>query len=329
MLIDVHTHIVPEKLPDFSRRAGGDRWPTLEPVDACSARVMISGKNFRTVTDQCWSVARRSEEMDAEGVTHQVLSPMPKLYSYGFAAADTLDFCRYVNESIAVMVQAAPQRFHGLGIVPLQEPELAARAIEEVKQLGLLGVEIGTNVNGKSLGDPVFRSFFEAASAQRLAVFVHAQDPSNTERFSGPPLLENLIGFPLENTLAAATLITGGTIERCPHARFLFSHGGGGFASVLPRLDQGWRTMNQFLPKLPSAYVDNYFFDTLQYDPKAIRFLLEQFGARRLVVGSDYPFVIRERPPGKHLAELRGLSDAEREQIHSRSALEFLGLAQG
>ena len=328
MLIDSHTHILPEKFPDFSRRKNGNRWPQMDPVDACSARVMISGKNFRTVQNNSWDVTQRSREMDDEGVTRQVLSPMPKLYSYDCDPADTLDFCRYVNEAIAEMVQAAPARFYGLGQVPLQDGELAARAIEEVKALGLRGVEIGTNVNGKSLGEPEFLPFFQEASRQEISIFVHAQDPTNADRFTGAPLLENLIGFPQENTLAASTLVTGGTMEYCPHARFLFSHGGGGFNTVLARLEQGYDSMQAFLPKRPREYIGNFYFDSLQYDADAIRHLLASFGTRRVMVGSDFPFNIREIPPGKHLSELSELSQADLERIRYKNCLEFLGLPE-
>jgi aminocarboxymuconate-semialdehyde decarboxylase len=160
-----------------------------------------------------------------------------------------------------------------------------------------------------------------------MPVFVHAQDPTGVERFIGPPFLENLIGFPQENAIAAATLITGGVMERCPRLKVLFSHGGGGFAQMLPRLDQGWRTMGQFLPRLPSEYAGNFYFDTLQYDPLAIGLLLQRFGAQRLMVGSDYPFVIREVPPGKHLHALGDLDPAARDAIRAGTCLEFLGLA--
>ena len=329
MLIDVHTHIVPEKMPDFSRRAGGDRWPVMDPVDSCSARVMISGKNFRTVTDQCWSVPRRLDDMEHEGVGRHVLSPMPRLFSYWAQPDEGRDFCRYVNETIVEMMHAAPDRFYGLGIVPVQHPELAAKELAEVKKLGLQGIEIGTNIDGHSLGDPRFLPFFQEAEKQGLPIFVHAQDPTDAGRFSGAPLLNNLIGFPQENVLAAATLITGGVIERCPNLRVLFSHGGGGFAMMLPRLDQGWHTMEQFLPKLPSDYIGNFYFDTLLYDSAAVRYLIEKFGPSRITVGSDYPFAIREVPPGLHLKSATGLSDADRERIHHRTALEFLGLAEG
>ncbi len=326
MLIDVHTHIVPERLPDFSNRPGGNRWPTMEPADPGCCRVMIAGANFRTVTDQCWSLERRLEDMNREGVERQVISPMPKLFSYWFQPRDTLDFCRYVNEDVLRLVDTGSGRFYGLAQVPLQDPELAARELASLKAQGFHGVEIGSNVDGKSLADPMFLPFFAEAEAQGLPLFVHALDPSGTERFIGSPFLENLIGFPQENTLAASTLITGGVIERHPGLRVLFSHGGSGFAIVLPRLDQGWRTMEPYLPREPSSYISNFYFDTLLFDPIAIRFQIEKFGANRLMVGSDYPFIIREIPPGKAVGEIHNLTEAERAALHSRTCLEFLGV---
>lgn len=326
MLIDVHTHMVPEKLPDFAKRAGGNRWPRMEPVDACSCKVMIGGENFRTVTDQCWSVERRLEDMNREGVTRQVVSPMPKLFSYWFDAADTLEFCRYINEATAEMIQAAPDKFLGLGQVPLQDPELAARELERIGELGLVGVEIGSNVDGRSLADPMFLPFFAEAERKGVPLFVHALDPYGTERFIGSKFLENLIGFPQENQLAAATLVTGGVMAKHPKLKILFSHGGSGFPIVLPRLDQGWRTMEQYLPEPPSSYVGNYYFDSLLFDAPSIGFLVEKFGAERVMVGSDYPFVIREVPPGKHLAEVTTLTPAQRDQLHYKTCLEWLGV---
>ena len=327
MLIDVHTHVVPEKLPDFAGRGGGDRWPQMDPVDECHSRIMISGKNFRTVGDQCWSSGRRIDDMEAEGVARQVLSPMPNLFSYWGGPEDTRDFSRFVNEQIAEMVRAEPERFYGLGQVPLQAPELAAKELDGILAMGLLGVEIGTNVNGESLAGEKYLPFFQAAEERNVPIFIHAQHPGGTERFTGPGLLENLIGFPQENTLAAATLITGGVIERCPGLKVLFSHGGGGFALVLPRLDQGWRTMDQFLPRLPSSYVGNFYFDSLFFDPQGIALLIEKFGAGRVMMGSDYPFVIRENPAGLHLAETAGLDETRRQAVRSGACLEFLGLA--
>jgi len=329
MTVDVHTHFVPETFPPMGDRPGGDRWPQMQRLDAHTAQVMISGRNFRTVTDECWSVERRLEGMEATGVSREAVSPMPELLSYWAEAAPARDFARQINEGIARLVEQAPDRFSGLGMVPLQDPDLAAAELAAVKALGLVGVEIGSNVEGRPIGDPRFLPFFQEAAAQGLAIFVHSFHPLGRERLVGPGPLENYVGFPLDQAFAVASLITGGVLERCGGARIACSHGGGGLAMVLPRLNHGWslsEALRQALPRRPEEYARRLYFDTLVYDPRPLRYLLELVGASRLVVGSDYPFDIQEKPPGKALSEVADLAPADREAITTGNALRFLGL---
>lgn len=330
MVVDIHTHFVPETFPPMANRPGGDRWPQMHRLDAHTGQVMIAGRNFRTVTDECWDVAVRLAEMDAVGVQRQAVSVMPELLTYWAEPADARDFGRHLNEGIMRLVEQAPDRFSGLGMVPLQDPDLAASELSEVKALGMVGVEVGSNVNGRPIGDPRFLPFFQEAARLGLAVFVHSFHPLGTDRLVGPGLLDNYVGFPLEQGFAVASLITGGVLERCPEVRIACSHGGGGFAMVLPRLNHGWQlteALQQALPHPPLEYARRLYYDTLVYDPRPIRYLLALVGADRLVVGSDYPFGIRERPPGKALFAVDDLSAADREAITTANALRFLGLA--
>lgn len=186
MIIDLHVHVVPESFPPAGSRASAARWPRLDHVEPGRAQVMIAGQNFRTITDQCWSHPRRVRDMEREGVDVQVISPMPELLSYWFTLEDGLDICRYVNEFIAGLARSAPQRYDGLGIVPLQDPDVAARELSEVKKLGLLGIEVGSNVNGLALGEPRFFPFFQEVERQGLAVFVHALHPIPRGAGAGP-----------------------------------------------------------------------------------------------------------------------------------------------
>ena len=149
MIIDVHTHIVPEHFPPAGNRASARRWPFMDHFETARARVMIAGENFRTVTEQCWNPARRIGDIAKEGVDAQVISPMPELLSYWFTPEDSLEFGRYTNEFIATMVQSSPKTFYGLGMVPLQDPDLAAKELARLKQMGLAGIELGSNILGK------------------------------------------------------------------------------------------------------------------------------------------------------------------------------------
>ncbi len=277
MVVDIHTHFVPEQFPPMGDRPGGDRWPQMHRVDAHTGQVMIAGRNFRTVTDECWSAEVRLAEMDAVGVSRQAVSVMPELLTYWAEPAAARDFGRLLNEGIVELMGQAPDRFSGLGMVPMQDPEMAAAELSQVKALGMVGVEIGSNVAGRSLGDPAYLPFFQEAAALGLAVFVHSFHPLGTERIVGPGGLDNYVGFPLEQAFAVASLITGGVLERCPDVRIACSHGGGGFAMVLPRLTHGWRitpALQQALPRSPDEYARQLYYDTLVYDPRAVRYLL-------------------------------------------------------
>src|SRR4051812_31080382 len=152
--IDVHNHIVPEQFPKYAGKGKDVPWPSMAEAHACHRHVMISGKVYRTVSDGSWSVPRRIEDMDASRIGRQALSPMPELLSYWLPLEDAKAMIRFLNEEIARMIALAPQRFVGLGAVPLQDPDAAIRELEFVMQeLKFSGVEIASHVNGTSIGD--------------------------------------------------------------------------------------------------------------------------------------------------------------------------------
>lgn len=331
MIIDVHTHIVPEKFPDVGKRAAGNRWPCMDHIEPGKANVMIAGRNFRTVLDRCWSVPRRLREMAAPdyAVDRQVLSPMPELLAYRLEAQDGRDLARYLNEVLMRMVDEQPDRFYALGSVPLQDVGLAAEELQRVKSLGLNGIELLSNVNGKSLGEPEFRDFFKAAEELDVPIFVHAQHVTFMDRVVGPRFLENSVGFPLEGALGIASMITGQLMETCPKLRLCFSHGGGTFAQLLPRLENTWhknRNFHEYMPRKPSDYARMFFYDDIFFDNRTVRYLIDTVGASQVMIGSDYPFMFRNQSPEQEFAEL-GLTSEERDGIGSQNCLRFLGLA--
>ena len=339
MIIDMHTHIVPEEFPPAGERASAGRWPWMDHTEPGRANVMIAGRNFRTVTEQCWSPARRTSDLGIEGADVQVISPMPELLSYWFTPQDGLDMARYLNEFIANLVHAEPNRFYGLGTVPLQDPDLAAKELSNVQAAGMAGIELGSNILGKSLGEERFHPFFGEVERLGLAVFVHALHPTFMDRVVGPPWLDNSIGFPMDTGLTIASMITGGVLERFPNLRLAFSHGGGTFPFFLPRFQNAWtgtwndepartdgppRPMRELLPKSPAEYARALYYDTLLFDARAIRYLTDLVGHRQLLVGTDYPFIPREQPIAKTLQAM-GLSDEEWEDVSWRNSLRWLG----
>jgi len=329
--VDIHTHIVPAGFPAYAGRHAKVRWPSMAPGQDCHhCNVMIAGKVFRTVTDECWSIERRLEAMARSRVTRQVLSPMPELLSYWLEPQDAETLGRHVNDTIAAMVGEGAGRFAGLGMVPMQDPERAARELERLMKTGAFrGVEIGTNVNGVSIGDPRFEPFFQAAEELGAAVFVHALHPAGTERLIGPPAMPALVAFPCETAVSIASLMVGGMLARHPRLRIAFSHGGGVFGLVLPRLMHGWKSTKDLKEKVPSPaeQARRLYYDTLVYDPETLAFLIERFGVTQLCLGTDHPFSIQETDPVGAVEALQ-LSAEHRGLLLSGNAARFLGEAR-
>ena len=330
-VIDVHTHIVPESFPPYRGKGRDVPWPSMAEAHACHKHVMISGKLYRTVSDGSWSVPRRIEQMSEMGVTRQVLSPMPELLSYWLPLDDAKAMIRYLNDEIARMVQAAPERFVGLGCVPLQDSDSAVRELEFVrKDLGLAGVEIASHVNGVSIGDARFEPFFAAAERLGAAIFVHALRPAGQERIVGA-FPEQAVCFPGDVALACASMITGGIASRHPKLRIAFSHGGGTMSILMPRLVHAWNMFpkaKESLPESPATIAKRFYYDELVFEPRAIRFLVETFGQTQIVVGTDYPFALGDWTPLDTLQKA-GFEKSVLAAITAGNAKRFLGLPEG
>jgi aminocarboxymuconate-semialdehyde decarboxylase len=302
----------------------------MAPAHACHRHVMLSGNVYRTVSDRCWDVPKRLADFTGMGLARQVLSPMPELLSYWLETGDAQPLLRYINEQTAGMVAAAPDRLVGLGAVPLQDLGLAVAELSHVMGVpGFAGVEIGSNVNGVPIGDPRFDPFFEACDALGAAVFVHALRPAGMDRLVGPPPLQQVLAYPTDVGLAAASVLTSGLMKRYPRLRLAFSHGGGTLGLLLPRLEQATRVFPALgdLPS-PSAQARTLFYDTLVFDDATLRYLILLFGASQLMVGTDYPFNFREEAPVARLAAA-GLDPSVQVQLAYRNAERFLGLDAG
>ncbi len=327
--IDVHAHVVPAEFPPYLKGAPPKAWPAMVAVDACHKTIVIDGRNYRTVSDACWTPARRLEDMDGMDVRTQALSPMPELFNYWMDIDPANDLIRYLNDTIAGMVEDANGRFVGLGAVPLQDVDKAISELHRlVGNLGFAGVEIGSNVNGAPIGDPRFLPFFAEAEALGAAIFVHAVRPAGMERLVGPAQLQQVVAYPTDVGLAAASVITSNLMLKHPKLRLGFSHGGGTLASLLPRMDEGYKVfpaLRDAIEQLPSEQAKQLYFDTLVYDEATLRHLVSTFGERRIFVGTDYPFNFHEKAP---LTRIRtAFEDAAlRDRLTFANAAEFLAL---
>jgi aminocarboxymuconate-semialdehyde decarboxylase len=262
------------------------------------------------------------------GLDRQAISPMPELLSYWLAAGDAQQLLHYINEQIAAMVGESAGPLIGLGAVPLQDIDLAIAELRWLMANGFAGVEIGSNVNGVPVGHPSLDPFFEACEALGAAVFVHALKPAGMERLVGPAPLQQVLGYPTDVGLAAASAITGNLMIRRPRLRIAFSHGGGTLAALLPRLQQGWTTFPALAEAMQTAPIEQarrLFYDTLVFDPAMLRTLVATFGASQLMLGSDYPFNFGEKAPVERVLAA-GFDEAVAAQLIYGNAESFLGI---
>jgi len=345
MKIDIHTHILPKEWPDLEAKYGYGGFVRLEHYQPCCARMLIGDRVFRDITDNVWEPTRRVEEMDRAGVSMQVLSTVPVMFSYWAKPPDTLDLCRMLNDHIAEVVRAHPKRFAGLGTLPLQDPDLAAREFDRcVRELGLRGVQIGTHVDPndhchgaecRNLDHPSLDLVWKTGEELRAAVFVHPWDMMGKERMP-KYWLPWLVGMPAETSLAICSMIFGGVFERFPKLRVAFAHGGGAFPGTIGRIEHGFYVRpdlvaidNKTEPRKYLAingHPARFYVDSLVHDIDALRTLVRLFGAERVALGSDYPFPLGEKNAGQLIESTSELSDEQKTQLLGGTAREFLGI---
>lgn len=325
-VIDIHCHLavpaadqlafahLPE-LPSFTRYSSP---PTRE----------VNRQQAKDVADRLTGVETRIADMDRLGIDIQAISPSPGQYHYELEPEIGLTVARMINDGIAQAVAAHPDRLVGMGSLPLQAPELAVTELKRcVRELGLRGVEISTQVAGRELSDPAFAPFFAAAEELGILVFMHPLGFSHGERMS-EHYLNNLIGNPLESALALSHLIFGGVLDRHPGLRLCVAHGGGYLPTYSGRLDHGFRARpdcRQHIEHPPSDYLRRLYFDTLVFDRDHLDFLVRRYGADHLCLGSDYPFDMSEPDPVGFHAHL---PDEARHAILGGTAAKLLGLEQ-
>ena len=301
----------------------------MEHHKAGCARMMKDGKFFREVEANVWDPRTRMGECKDHDVDIQVLSTVPAMFSYWAKAVDALDISMLLNDHIAEVVAEFPQRFIGLGTIPLQDIDLAISEMERcLSDLGLAGVEIGTNVNQRNLDDELLFSVFEAAQDLNAAIFVHPWDMMGQDDLQ-KYWLSWLVGMPAETSRAICSMIFGGVFERLPNLRVAFAHGGGAFPAILGRVQHGFHVRPDLCAvdnKIdPVKYLGKFWVDSLVHDNDALDYLINKVGINKIALGTDYPFPLGELEPGE-LITTSSLNNNDKEKLLSQNALDWLGL---
>jgi len=283
------------------------------------------------VEANCFEPAARLTEMDDTEVDMQVLSTIPVLFNYWAKPADGYETSRFFNDHIADVVALHPKRFLGIGTVPLQDIDLAIREMERcVNELRMPGLEIGSNINGLNLGDPVFSPFYKRAEELGCALFVHPWEMMGEQQMQ-KYWLPWLVGMPSETSRAICSMIFSGVFEQFPKLRVAFAHGGGSFPLTIGRIEHGFLVRPDLVaidnPVNPRDYIGRFWIDSLVHDEKAFRFILDLMGSDKICLGSDYPFPLGEHHPGQLIEQLQ-LDASISNKLMYGNALHWLGIQE-
>ncbi len=328
--IDVHAHLTPQCFWRATER-GGD-WHTIRrEKDARGQQCAIVGGKRQVLPPRArWTPEERLADMDSLGVNVQVVSPYVGFYNYQLEAAIAVATSRAYNDEIAEMARAWPQRFAGLGTLPMQDVRAAIVELERcMSKLGLKGAEINDHVNGRTLDEPEFRPFWKAAEQLGALIFFHQGGETLVSRRSTRYHLPNTIGNLVDRAVTFATLVSGGVMDECPDLKICLAHGGGYTCYGIGRLDRGWQVRAEarvHITKPPSAYLQRFYYDCIVYTEPALRFLIDTVGVDRVVFGTDWPYDMALDWPVSWILAMDTLSQEEKEAILWKNLEKLLNL---
>lgn len=326
--IDSHTHILPKKMPNWSEKFGYGDFIYLQHHKKGVAKMMRGNQFFREIKSNCWDAEERIEEYKQFNTQVQVVCTIPVMFSYWAKPLDCLALSEFLNDHIGKLVEKYPKQYIGLGTVPMQDAELAVKELERFKEIGLVGLQIGSNINDENLNEERFYPIFEACERLNLAVMVHPWNmmgEKNMQRY----WLPWLVGMPAETSRAICSMIFGGIFEKLPKLRVMFAHAGGSFLPTIGRIEHGFNCRpdlvaidNNFNPR---NYISKFWVDSITHDPLMLEYVLKLQGSKKVMLGSDYPFPLGDLEIGKFIEEMN-LSEQVKEDVFCNSVLEWLDL---
>lgn len=325
LIVDIHCHVVVRAAAEFIQRVAPQALSTMGQGNRLSAAVQR--RSVAAAALPLSDVATRLALMDKAGIAIQAISPSPGHYYYAAPAETALAAHRLVNDGIAAIVAAHPGRFVGMGTVPLQAPKLAIAELKRmVKTLGFRGVEIGANINGEDLSLTKFRPFFAAAEALGVLIFLHPVGfaDSRTANY----FLDNVVGNPLDSTLAISHLIFGGVLQRYPKLKICVAHGGGFLPAYAGRMQHAYRVRPDCrinIAKPPEYFMRKLYFDSVVFEQDQLEYLVQRYGARRVLLGTDFPYDMAQTDAVAFVNTAR-LSAIDKAAILGNNAARLLGI---
>ncbi|MEQ8361463.1 MAG: amidohydrolase family protein [Cyclobacteriaceae bacterium] len=326
--IDSHTHILPEKLPQWSDKFGYGDFIYLQHHKKGAAQMMKGNQFFREIKENCWDPELRIKEYEVFNTKVQVVCTIPVMFSYWAKPHDCLTVSEFLNDHIAEIVTKYPKNYIGLGTVPMQDAELAVQELERCKAIGLKGIQIGSNINDENLNEERFYPIFEACEKLGMAVLVHPWNMMGMKQMQRY-WLPWLVGMPAETSRAMCSMIFGGIFERLPKLRINFAHAGGSFMSTIGRIEHGFNCRPDLVAidnnVNPRNYLGKFWVDCITHDAMMLEYVIKLQGTKKITLGSDYPFPLGDLEIGKFIEEM-DISQESKEDIFSNSTLEWLDL---
>jgi aminocarboxymuconate-semialdehyde decarboxylase len=326
--VDLHCH--------YFNPAVGKKAAVLNPVQQEAGWIFanqhtreVNARQMQERAPKLSDIDVRLADMDRMGIDIQAVSPAPFQYYYFAEPAFGAELARDVNDGIADIVARWPDRFVGIGTVPLQDADLAVAELDRaVRDLGLRGIEINTHVNGRNLTDPALglEKFFARVQQHGVLLFMHPNGFSDAQRLTDH-YFNNVIGNPLDTTVAVSHLIFDGVMQRHPKLKVVLAHGGGYLAHYWARMDHAHRARpdcHRVIKRPPSSYLARFYFDTITFDPVMLRHLIDKWGVEHVVMGTDYPYDMMEVDPVGLVESVKRLSRAEKDAIMGGNAARLL-----
>ena len=272
---------------------------------------------------------KKIRDMEEKGLEFNVLSSTPFAFLYEVEDDLAIELARFHNDQLSELVKKYPDRFAAMATLPLQVPDEALKELTRAtKTLGLRGVEIGSHVGKRELGDEVFWPIYKALEDLNMPIFIHPHHVAGLDRLLDF-YLNNLIGNPLDTTIAAANLIFSGVLEKYPGLKIILAHAGGQFPYIIGRWEHGYQVRPECKEKVhqsPMAFFKNFYFDTITHNPDALRYLVSLAGSDHVLLGTDYPYDMGDENPVQTVSQLSRIKAADRRKIMRENAIALFGL---